>query len=145
MAIVASLMGAWLTRRLGIKRIFLLSLCADLLTPFALLVGVTTVAMFAMHGGIYPSMKTDGEQQARIRRLIPRLMIVFFVLNTLVVIGMFPNLLISTTNPQYNLTIHNSASAANTLTVLLVFALIGMPSCCCIPQGYITSFVARLS
>ena len=49
MAIVASLMGAWLTRRLGIKRIFLLSLCADLLTPFALLVGVTTVAMFAMH------------------------------------------------------------------------------------------------
>jgi cytochrome bd-type quinol oxidase subunit 2 len=88
MAIVASLMGAWLTRRLGIKRIFLLSLCADLLAPFALLVGVTTVAMLAMHGGIFLSMKTDGEQRARIRRLIPRLMIVFFVLNTLVVIAM---------------------------------------------------------
>jgi cytochrome bd ubiquinol oxidase subunit II len=42
-------------------------------------------------------------------------------------IGMFPNLLISTTNPQYNLTIYNSASAASTLTVMLVFALIGMP------------------
>jgi cytochrome d ubiquinol oxidase subunit II len=42
-------------------------------------------------------------------------------------IGMFPNLLISTTSPQYNLTIYNSASAPNTLTVMLVIALIGMP------------------
>ena len=25
----------------------------DLLNPFALLVGVTTVAMFALHGGLY--------------------------------------------------------------------------------------------
>ena len=38
----------------------------DLLTPFALLVGVTTVAMFAMHGAIYLSLKTEGELQARI-------------------------------------------------------------------------------
>ncbi len=161
----------------------------DLLTPFALLVGVTTVAMFAMHGAIFLTMKTDGDLNARIRRLIPRLTIVFFVLNTLVVIatiafrdeitqrylteiwpvifpalalvalivswtmrrtgrdfwsfvasgamialllisgavGMFPNLLISTTNPQFNLTIYNAASADNTLTVMLVIALIGMP------------------
>jgi cytochrome d ubiquinol oxidase subunit II len=161
----------------------------QLLTPFALLVGVTTVVMFAMHGGIYLTMKTDGELQARVRRSIPRLMLVFFILNTLVVIamilfrqqitaiyltqiwpvifpagalialivawdrlrkgrdfaafvasgtmialllisggiGMFPNLLISTTSPQYNLTIYNSASAPNTLTVMLVIALIGMP------------------
>jgi cytochrome d ubiquinol oxidase subunit II len=31
----------------------------DLLTPFALLVGVTTVFMFAMHGSIYLTMKTE--------------------------------------------------------------------------------------
>lgn len=161
----------------------------QLLTPVALLVGVTTVAMFTMHGGIYLTMKTDGELQARVRRSIPRLMLAFFILNTLVVIamvlfhqqitavyltnlwpvifpagalvalivawnklrkgrdfvafvasgamialllisggiGMFPNLLISTTDPQYNLTIYNAASAPNTLTVMLAIALIGMP------------------
>jgi cytochrome bd ubiquinol oxidase subunit II len=161
----------------------------DLLTPFALLVGVTTVTMFAMHGAIFLTMKTDGDLQARIRRAIPKLMVVFFVLNTLTVIGtvafrqeitqrylaeiwpvifpaaalialivawrmlrtghefwafvssgtmiamllisgaigMFPNLLISTIDPQFNLTIYNAASAPNTLTVMLVIALIGMP------------------
>jgi cytochrome d ubiquinol oxidase subunit II len=161
----------------------------DLLTPFALLVGVTTVAMFALHGGIYLTMKTDGDLQARVRRWIPKIMVTFFVLNTLVVIatvafrqeitqryladiwpvifpagalialivawamlrrgrdflafiasgtmialllisgaiGIFPNLLISTTNPAFNLTIFNAASAPNTLTVMLVIALIGMP------------------
>ena len=43
--------------------------------------------MFAMHGSLYLAMKTEGDLQARVRRLIPRLMVVFFVLNTLVVIG----------------------------------------------------------
>ncbi len=161
----------------------------QLLTPFALLVGVTTVAMFALHGAIFLTLKTDGELQARIRRWIPRLMAVFFALNTLVVIatiafrdeitvrylldlwpiifpaaalgallvarhmlrtghdfsafvgsgvmialllisgavGMFPNLLISTIDPKFNLTIFNAASEANTLTAMLVIALIGMP------------------
>ena len=39
----------------------------DMLTPFALLVGATTVAMLAMHGSLYLVMKTDGELQARVR------------------------------------------------------------------------------
>ena len=161
----------------------------DLLTPFALLVGVTTVAMFAAHGAIYLTMKTEGELQARIERILPRLLVVFFVLNTLVVVamvlfhqqittryttdiwpvifpagalvalvaawwflrrgqpfraflsssamialllisgavGIFPNLLISTTDPAYNLTITNAASADNTLVVCLIFAVIGIP------------------
>ena len=59
-----------------------------LLTPFALLVGVTTAAMFAVQGGIYLMLKTEGELHDRIARTVPRLMIVFFVLNTLVVIAM---------------------------------------------------------
>ena len=46
----------------------------DLLTPFALLVGVTTVAMFAAHGAIYLVMKTEGELQARLERALPRLL-----------------------------------------------------------------------
>jgi cytochrome d ubiquinol oxidase subunit II len=161
----------------------------DLLTPFALLVGVTTVAMLAAHGAIYLVMKTEGELQARLGRVLPRLLATFFVLNTLVVvamvlfqqqiteryvndiwpvifpaaallaliaawtlvrrgemfrafiassamiallivsgaIGIYPNLLISTTDPAYNLTVTNAASADNTLMVCLVVALIGMP------------------
>jgi len=161
----------------------------DLLTPFALLVGLTTVAMFAMHGSLYLVLKTEGELQARVKRAAPALMATFFVLNTLVVIalvldnqditkryvediwpvifpaaalvaliaawramrlgrefvafvgsaatialllisgaiGMFPNLLISSTDPANDLTVYNSASADNTLQVCLIVALIGIP------------------
>ena len=41
--------------------------------------------------------------------------------------GMFPKLLISTTDPAFNLTIYNAASASNTLAVMLVIAMIGLP------------------
>ena len=41
--------------------------------------------------------------------------------------GLYPNLLISTIDPAYNLTIFNAASESNTLTVMLVIALIGLP------------------
>lgn len=161
----------------------------DLLSPYALLVGLTTVFMLAMHGGIYLTMKTEGDLQARVRLWIPRLMAIFFILNTIVVFatiftqeaianryreeiwpailptlalvalvlaainlrrgrdfiafiassamiallllsaaaGLYPNLLISTIDPSYNLTIFNAASESNTLTVMLVIALIGMP------------------
>jgi cytochrome bd ubiquinol oxidase subunit II len=160
-----------------------------LLTPFALLVGATTIAMFAMQGGIYLLLKTEGELYERIARTVPRIMVVFFVLNTLVVvsmvlfeqeitnrylddvwpvifpaaallslggawwlvrrgrpfqaflcssaviglllisggIGLFPNLITSTIDPAYDLTIYSSAAAENTLQVALIIALIGMP------------------
>ena len=42
-------------------------------------------------------------------------------------VGMFPNLIISTTDPAYNLTIYNAASEENTLLVCLVVAVIGIP------------------
>jgi cytochrome d ubiquinol oxidase subunit II len=161
----------------------------SLLTPFALLIGVTTVFMLATHGAIFLSMKTEGELLERVKRAIPRLMIVFFALNTVVVAatvyfheqiaqqylnnlwlvifplgalvaviiawvmvrqgsyfvaflassamiallilavaaGLFPNVLISTIDPSYNLTVFNAASAANTLQVMLVIAIIGIP------------------
>jgi cytochrome d ubiquinol oxidase subunit II len=160
-----------------------------LLTPFALLVGLTTVGMFAVQGGIYLMIKTEGEVHDRLEGALSRLMIAFFLLNTLVVvaivlfhqeiadryehdiwpgifpaaallglgaawwfvrrgedfraflassamialllisggIGIYPNLIISTINPDYDLTIFNSASADNTLVICLIFAIIGIP------------------
>jgi cytochrome d ubiquinol oxidase subunit II len=145
--------------------------------------------MLATHGAMYLSMKTDGALLARDKRWIPRLMVVFFVLNTILVIwtvaaheliadrylqqpwlavfpaaalaavivawfmvqreryfiafllssamiagllfsaaiGLFPNLLVSSIDTAYNLTIFNSASQPNTLTVMLIIALIGLP------------------
>ncbi len=48
------------------------------LHPYALLTGVTVVALFMMHGAIYLVMKTEGELQARVRGWV-RPAIVFFV------------------------------------------------------------------
>lgn len=50
-----------------------------LLRPYPIVVGVTTVLLFTMHGGIYVVMKTEGDLQARVRSWIPRL-IAFFVI-----------------------------------------------------------------
>ncbi len=161
----------------------------DLMTPDALLIGLTTVVMLALHGLLYLMMKTEGELDQRIRNLIPRVMLVFFALATVTVIvtaladetvrhryadniwpvifpaaalgalifaykklqagqdfwafvgsalmiallllsgavGMYPNLLISSINSDYNLTLSNAASQSNTLTVILVVAIVGIP------------------
>ncbi len=61
----------------------------ELLKPFPLLVGLTTIAMMAMHGAIFLIMKTAGELQQRIKHWTPRLMVLFFVLNTLVVAAVY--------------------------------------------------------
>ncbi len=161
----------------------------DLLTPFALLVGLTTVVMVAAHGSIYLAMKTEGELEQRVVRVTPALQITFIVLVTLICIalvmtdspittryrqdiwpvvvpaaallvylsvvwlhrqgrmfaafvassatillllvsagiGLYPNLIISSTDPAFNLTVSNAAAADNTLQVCLIVALIGMP------------------
>ncbi|MCU0692042.1 MAG: cytochrome d ubiquinol oxidase subunit II [Polyangiaceae bacterium] len=51
-----------------------------LLHPYALMVGVTTVALFSMHGCIYVVMKTEGDLQELARRWV-RPTIVFFILS----------------------------------------------------------------
>ncbi len=48
------------------------------LHPYALLTGLTVVALFLMHGAIYLVMKTDGELNTRVRGWV-RPTIVFFV------------------------------------------------------------------
>jgi len=48
--------------------------------PYALLLGATTVALFAMHGAIYALMKTEGHFHNRIRTWIVPCMAVFIIL-----------------------------------------------------------------
>jgi cytochrome d ubiquinol oxidase subunit II len=161
----------------------------DLLSPFALIVGLASVAMVTMHGALYLHLKTEGELQARVRRIIPAAAAAFVILAGIagiltltggyvvgeayrdriwpiifpilvlaalvaslwylrkgregyaflasalmiglvlvsVGVGMYPNLLISTTDPTYSLTTANAASADETLTILVIVAIIGLP------------------
>lgn len=65
-----------------------------LLHPYALLMGVTTVALFAMHGAIYLVLKTEGELQAGVRTRINPLIITFilcYVLLTLATLLYVPH------------------------------------------------------
>jgi cytochrome d ubiquinol oxidase subunit II len=41
--------------------------------------------------------------------------------------GLYPNLLRSTTDPAFSMTVDNAAAATDTLPVMLVVAIIGMP------------------
>lgn len=50
-----------------------------LLHPYAILLGITTVALFAMHGSIYALMKTEGSFHKRIRRWINPCIITFIM------------------------------------------------------------------
>ena len=52
----------------------------ELINPYAILVGVTGMALFAMHGAIYLTMKTEGEAHEVVRHWINRAIGVFLVL-----------------------------------------------------------------
>ncbi len=49
------------------------------LNPYAILVGLTVLFLFAMHGGIYLAMKTEGRLYAKLTILVKRAMILFLV------------------------------------------------------------------
>jgi len=161
----------------------------EILNPFSLMVGITTVALFMMHGAIYLTMKTDGVVQETARGWVNNTIIFFvimyvtttmitlvffphmvepfkqhpwlfgvailnmlaianipremhlknefraflssgasvFALITLFAIGLFPNFVRSTINPEYSLNIYNAASSQNTLQIMLTIAIIGIP------------------
>ncbi len=161
----------------------------EMLNPYALLVGLTTLAAFMMHGSIYLAMKTEGELQKQVRGWINNTIIFFVItyvtatmatliyiphmvepfrehpaffslaiLNMLAIanipreinrgkdffaflsssaailslmalfaVGLFPNFLISSISPEYNLTIYNAASSEKTLETMLTMAIIGIP------------------
>jgi cytochrome d ubiquinol oxidase subunit II len=160
-----------------------------LIKPYTILVGITTVALFMMHGAIYLVMKTEGEIQLKVKKWVNNTIIFFVIcyvsttmatliyyphmiqhfksepalfilalLNMLAIAnipreiyhgrefwafisscasiaallalfaaGIFPNVVISTINPEFSLTIYNAASSQKTLYTMLIIALIGMP------------------
>ncbi|MBI4970664.1 MAG: cytochrome d ubiquinol oxidase subunit II [Candidatus Omnitrophica bacterium] len=161
----------------------------SLLHPYALLIGLTTVALFMMHGAIYAVMKTEGALHDKISSWVNNAIIFFIIcyatatmatllyvphmtvyfkqhpvlftlafVNMLAIanipreiqkgrdffaflsscaavitlmaifgIGVFPNMVVSNPNPEYSLTIYNSASSAKTLKIMLNIALMGIP------------------
>lgn len=50
-----------------------------LLNPYAILVGVTTVSLFMMHGAIYVVMKTEGELHDKVRGWVNNAIIFFII------------------------------------------------------------------
>jgi len=66
-----------------------------LLRPYPLVVGLTTLALFVMHGAIYVVMKTEGELQAQVRGWIPRLIAFFaigYVFTTMLTLVLSPHM-----------------------------------------------------
>jgi cytochrome bd ubiquinol oxidase subunit II len=58
----------------------------DFLHPYALLVGITTVALFMMHGAIYLAMKTEGKLFTHVNKLLHKSIIFFIVAYSIVTV-----------------------------------------------------------
>ncbi|MGW0999006.1 cytochrome d ubiquinol oxidase subunit II [Streptomyces sp. NPDC002520] len=153
----------------------------DLFNGYAILGGVTTLALFTCHGAIFATLKTDGEIRERARKLVPvvgtaallpalafllwtqaesgngrslGVMIVSFVtlavallcnrlgregwafvFSALTVVAAFamlfltlyPEVMPSTLNPHWSLTVTNSASGPYTLKVMSIVAAVFAP------------------
>jgi len=68
----------------------------NLLNPYSLLVGITTVSLFAMHGSIYAVLKTEGELQEKAKRWISSTTVFFgvcYLVTTLATLVFVPNML----------------------------------------------------
>lgn len=49
------------------------------------------------------------------------------MLMVLVAVGLFPNIILSSIDPTYSITVHNGSSTDKSLKIILLFALIGVP------------------
>lgn len=158
----------------------------NLLNPFALLGGLSFVALFLLHGAIFLALKTNGvlldrAQKAAQRIWFPTVILLalfigsgYFVTSVFqrlgvnpgiapigagvallvagwlisekhfgwafmltgvtivlsaitIALGLFPNVMISSLNPTWNLTIYNASSSPYTLTVMSIIALTLVP------------------
>ncbi len=161
----------------------------EFLNPYALMVGITTLAMFMTHGAIFLLMKTEGRLYEKLTRLLKAGLIFFIVsysittlytliyiphlteklrsnpalfllpllailsianiprltskkkyfsafifsalsmsfLLALIAFELYPNILLSTIDPQYNITIYNAASSQKSLGIMITIAAIGTP------------------
>ncbi|MBG9376752.1 cytochrome d ubiquinol oxidase subunit II [Panacibacter sp. DH6] len=161
----------------------------DFINPYAILVGITTLALFMMHGAIYLVMKTEKRLYTKLT-IIVRDTTVFFVISVLllsfytllyvphlsatikenswlffipvtmvlavaniarrisqqryrqaflssavvislllilVVVELHPNLVLSSLDERYNLTVQNASSSSKSLGIMLTVAAIGVP------------------
>ncbi len=161
----------------------------EFINPYSVLVGITTLALFMMHGAIYLVMKTEGKLYEKLKSLLRNAIIFFIVayvivtmftliyiphlsdrfrkspelfivpllaflsianiprlatrgkylmafifsslsvslLLILVAIELYPVLVISTIDPEYNITIYNAASSEKSLGIMLLITAIGGP------------------
>ncbi|MCX7011022.1 MAG: cytochrome d ubiquinol oxidase subunit II [Candidatus Sumerlaeota bacterium] len=68
----------------------------DLLRPYAILVGLFNLSIFAMHGSIYLYMKTEGRLQAQARGWIYKTFFVFlalYIITTIITLWRIPSML----------------------------------------------------
>lgn len=160
-----------------------------LFNPYSLFLGCTVVILFAMHGAIYLTMKTEGALQEQVKGWIPKLIFLFvtcyfifngstlldspylvkvvtsrpiifvvlaldmlllfavwaliksgkefqaFLTNCLMMallmmtfgISYYPNMVLSSPNPENSLTIYNCSSTTKTLSILSLIVVIGIP------------------
>lgn len=172
----------------------------DFLNPYALMVGVTTLALFMMHGAIYLVMKTEKRLYTKLTIIVKNTTI-FFVISVLllsfytllyvphlsqrikenpwlffipvamvlavanitrritqqkyrqaflssavvislllilIAVELYPNLVLSSIDEQYNLTVQNASSSQKSLEIMLIVAAIGVPL-----VGIYTAFVYK--
>ncbi|MFA7359766.1 MAG: cytochrome d ubiquinol oxidase subunit II [Candidatus Kapaibacterium sp.] len=67
----------------------------ELLNPYSILVGITTVSLFIMHGAIYLVMKTEGELQIQTKSWVNNTIIFFticFVTTTMATLIYYPGM-----------------------------------------------------
>jgi len=158
----------------------------DLVKPYALVGGLTTLSLFTLHGATFLGLKTDGQMRERARRagvlLAPITFVIMFVflgwtylstrsmhhaglvppflpvvglmvlasvgwlirdrfegwafvatalsivtLFTTLLLNLYPNALVSSISPRFNLTLADAASHPYTLKVMSIVALIFTP------------------
>lgn len=159
------------------------------LNAYSIMVGLTTLSLFMMHGAIYLVMKTQDRLYAKLTILVKKTTIFFvicilllsfytllyvphlsahiksnpwmfgipvlMVLNVanitrqitrrkylfaflssaltvsllllIVAIELYPNMVVSTLDPTYNLTVYNASASQKSLGIMLIFAAIGVP------------------
>ncbi|MCX8104302.1 MAG: cytochrome d ubiquinol oxidase subunit II [Ignavibacterium album] len=67
----------------------------DMINPYTVLVGITTVALFMMHGSIYGVLKTEGELNEKLKGWVNNTIIFFvicYVTTTMATLIYFPNM-----------------------------------------------------
>lgn len=159
------------------------------LNPFSIMVAITILLLFAMHGAIYLSLKTEGALYSNIRNFVRKTVIAFvvafvflsfytlvyephltvrfkefpalflvpvllvlsianitrlianhkyfpaFIFSSITImlmfilaaINLYPNIIVSTIDPAYSLTIYNGASSQKALGIMLIIAAIATP------------------